>query len=49
MVILIVMDLQPGKILEDGTADNPLATQSKIFKIRKDWQTLPESNLKEQT
>ncbi|HMU43409.1 MAG TPA: hypothetical protein PKA80_08925, partial [Ignavibacteriaceae bacterium] len=32
--------LQPGKILEDGTADNPLSTQSKIFKIRKDWQSL---------
>ena len=39
--------LTPGKILEDGKADNPLSTQSKIFKIRKDWQTLPESVLKE--
>ncbi|MBK7379524.1 MAG: T9SS type A sorting domain-containing protein [Ignavibacteriales bacterium] len=39
--------LQPGKILEDGTADNPLSTQSKIFKIRKDWQSLPEGNLKD--
>jgi hypothetical protein len=39
--------LQPGNILEDGTADNPFATQSKIFKIRKDWQTLPESVLKQ--
>ncbi|MBK7379523.1 MAG: T9SS type A sorting domain-containing protein [Ignavibacteriales bacterium] len=39
--------LQPGKILEDGTADNPLSTQSKIFKIRKDWQSLTEGILKE--
>ncbi len=39
--------LKPGRILEDGTADNPLSTQSKIFKIRKDWQTLPESVLKD--
>jgi hypothetical protein len=39
--------LQPGRILGNGTADNPLSTQSKIFKIRKDWQTLPESNLKD--
>jgi len=39
--------LQPGRILEDGKADNPLSTQSKIFKIRKDWQSLPESNLKD--
>ena len=39
--------LQPGKILEDGTADNPLSTASKIFKIRKDWQSLPEGNLKD--
>ncbi|MBK6913528.1 MAG: T9SS type A sorting domain-containing protein [Ignavibacteriales bacterium] len=38
--------LQPGRILEDGKADNPLATQSKIFKIRKDWQSLPEGILK---
>ena len=39
--------LQPGKILEDGTADNPLSTASKIFKIRKDWQSLPEGILKD--
>ncbi len=39
--------LQPGRILEDGTADNPLYTQNKIFKIRKDWQTLPESVFKD--
>ena len=39
--------LQPGKILKDGTADNPASTQSKIFKIRKDWQTLPEGVFKD--
>jgi len=39
--------LQPGKILENGTADDPLSTQSKIFKIRNDWQSLPEGNLKD--
>ena len=39
--------LQPGRILENGKADNPLSTQSKIFKIRKDWQTLPESTFKQ--
>ena len=39
--------LQPGKILEEGTADNPLSTQSKIFKIRKDWQSLPEGIFKQ--
>ncbi|MCJ7554904.1 MAG: T9SS type A sorting domain-containing protein [Ignavibacteriaceae bacterium] len=38
--------LKPGRILEDGTADNPLSTSSKIFKIRKDWQTLPEGIFK---
>ena len=35
--------LQPGRILENGKADDPLSTQSKIFKIRKDWESLPES------
>ena len=39
--------LQPGRILEDGTADNSLYTQNKIFKIRKDWQSLPESVFKD--
>jgi len=39
--------LSPGKILKDGTADNPASTQSKIFKIRKDWQTLPEGVFKD--
>ncbi len=39
--------LQPGKILENGIADDPLSTQSKIFKIRNDWQSLPEGNLKD--
>ena len=37
--------LQPGKILENGFADNPIS--NKIFKIRKDWQTLPESTIKD--
>ena len=40
--------LQPGKILENGKADDPLSPQSKIFKIRNDWQTLQEGNLKDQ-
>ena len=35
--------LQAGRILQNGKADNPLSTQSKIFKIRKDWESLPES------
>ena len=39
--------LKPGKILVDGKADNPLSTQSKIFKIRKNWQLLPESVFKD--
>jgi len=39
--------LQPGRILEDGIADEPISVQSKIFKIRKDWQTLPEGVLKQ--
>ena len=39
--------LQPGRVLENGEADNPLSTQSKIFKIRKDWQTLPEGIVKD--
>jgi len=39
--------LQPGRILEDGSADKPTSTQSKIFKIRKNWQTLPEGVFKD--
>lgn len=33
--------LQAGKILEDGTADDPSNLRYRIFKIRKGWETLP--------
>lgn len=39
--------LKPGRILPDGKADNPLSTKSKIFKIRKNWELLPESTEKQ--
>lgn len=33
--------LQAGKILPDGTADNPEDPKYRIYKIRKGWETLP--------
>ncbi len=39
--------LKPGRILPDGTADEDPSPNTKIFKIRRDWQSLPEGILKE--
>jgi hypothetical protein len=33
--------LQAGKILPDGTADNPSDSKYRIYKIRKGWENLP--------
>lgn len=33
--------LQAGKILPDGTADDPSNSRYRIFKIRKGWESLP--------
>ena len=33
--------LQPGKILSNGTADNPDLPKYRIYKIRNDWESLP--------
>ena len=33
--------LQAGKILPDGTPDDPSLDKYRIYKIRKDWKTLP--------
>ncbi|MFZ1518069.1 MAG: hypothetical protein WAU11_04800, partial [Ignavibacteriaceae bacterium] len=33
--------LQAGKILPDGTADDPSNSRYRIFKIRKGWENLP--------
>jgi len=33
--------LQAGKILPDGTADDPSNPRYRVFKIRKDWKSLP--------
>lgn len=33
--------LQAGKILSDGTADDPSNSKYRIFKIRKGWESLP--------
>ncbi len=40
--------LQAGKILEDGTADNPDLDKYRIYKIRKGWQSLPSGPVKDQ-
>jgi hypothetical protein len=39
--------LQAGKILPDGTADDPSRPRYKIFKIRKDFRTLPPGAVKD--
>ncbi len=36
--------LMPGIILPDGLPDNPLKKEYRIWKIRKDWETLPSGN-----
>ncbi len=33
--------LMPGAILDDGTRDDPSKLQYSIFKLKKDWQSLP--------
>ena len=33
--------LQAGKILPDGTADDPSLSKYRVFKIRKGWESLP--------
>ena len=33
--------LQAGKILPDGTADNPDLSKYRVYKIRRDWESLP--------
>jgi hypothetical protein len=40
--------LTPGKILENGDADNPLDPRYGIFKIHKNWELMPEGEEKEQ-
>ena len=39
--------LQPGPILPDGTADDPNKEENKLYKLKKDWQSLPEGIDKE--
>jgi hypothetical protein len=40
--------LQAGKILSDGTADNPSLSKYRIYKIRKGWEDLDPGPEKEQ-
>lgn len=39
--------LQAGKILDNGLPDNPSLSKYRIYKIRKDWETLPPGPTKE--
>ncbi len=39
--------LQAGAILPDGTAPNPKDSTYKIYKMRKDWESLPDGIFKE--
>ena len=34
--------LQAGKILEDGSADDPNLSKYRVYKIRRNWETLPQ-------
>ena len=36
--------LQAGKILPDGTADDPSLSKYRVYKIRKGWENLPPSS-----
>ena len=36
------MGFTTGKILPDGSADNPDLPKYRVFKIRKDWESLPQ-------
>ena len=47
METLTATDLQPGKILENGQPDNPNQSKYKIFKINKNWESLPEGPTKD--
>jgi len=38
--------LQAGKILENGETDNPSLEKYRVYKIRKDWQNLPDGEEK---
>jgi hypothetical protein len=40
--------LQAGKILENGKADNPEKPQYRIYKIRENWEELPDGEEKSQ-
>jgi len=40
--------LQAGKILESGLADDPSLEKYRVYKIRKDWQDLPDGEEKDQ-
>lgn len=39
---------QPGKIFEDGKADNPELEKYKVYKLNNNWQTFPNGSLKEE-
>jgi Secretion system C-terminal sorting domain len=36
--------LMPGTILDDGTQDDPAKSEYAIFKLKKDWQSLPSGD-----
>ncbi len=40
--------LQAGRILPDGTADDPDLEKNRVYRIRKDWQSLPPGPVKDQ-
>lgn len=40
--------LQAGKILDDGTPDDPSLSKYKIYKIRKGWELLPPGSLRDE-
>ncbi len=40
--------LQAGKILPDGTADNPDLDKYRVYKIRKGWESLPPGPVRDQ-
>ncbi len=41
------LGLQAGKILDDGTADDPSLSKYRVYKIRKDWESLPPGALRD--
>ncbi|MFH1196743.1 MAG: hypothetical protein V1720_13660 [bacterium] len=44
----IDFDVQPGKILDDGNADDPSNERYRIYKIQKNWETLPYNEERDQ-